>query len=224
MPFEEVQQWVKKRVDKKPVQDPPSSPAYKAEPPVYTVEPPAYMAGPPAFMARRRTAELFTPEGRRNFVMKHLRLDPMTTATYEQAIQDGTHMVGMQGYGDLCETPQSMLDFWVAKERGENPDRVKKVHTFVMVPRGYLIYLEELTKARRRGEIERDVVALQEKAQEKFYRGLMASCDQSIDTRSTDWKRSLLKFKPSEGTGILTSDDCRGVEGNVGFWGFDMYC
>jgi len=98
IPFEEVQQWVKKRVDKKPVQDPPSSPAYKAEPPVYTVE-------PPAFMARRRTAELFTPEGRRNFVMKHLRLDPLTAATYEQAIQDGTHMVGMQGYGDLCETP-----------------------------------------------------------------------------------------------------------------------
>ncbi|KAM5366115.1 hypothetical protein ACJA88_012129 [Fusarium oxysporum] len=106
MPFDEVQQWVKKRVDKK------------------------------------------------------------------AAIQDGTHMVGMQGYGDLCETPQSVLDFWVAKERGENPDRVEKVHTFVMVPRGYLIYLEELTKARRRGEIEREVVALQEKAREKFYPGL----------------------------------------------------
>ncbi|KAJ4061444.1 hypothetical protein NW756_002882 [Fusarium oxysporum] len=164
MPFEEVQQWVKKRVDKKPVQDPPSSPAYKAEPPVYTVEPPAYMAVPPAFMARRRTAELFMPEGRRNFVMKHLRLDPLTAATYEQAIQNGTHMVGMQGYGDLCEKHQSMLDFWVAKER--------ESATFVMVPRGYLIYLEELTKARRRGEIEREIVALQEKAQQKFYPGL----------------------------------------------------
>ncbi|KAJ4055972.1 hypothetical protein NW753_006742 [Fusarium oxysporum] len=154
MPFEEVQQWVKKRVDKKPVQDPPSSPAYKAEPPVYTVEPPAYMAVPPAFMARRRTAELFMPEGRRNFVMKHLRLDPLTAATYEQAIQNGTHMVGMQGYGDLCEKHQSMLDFWVAKERGENPDRVKKV------------------LLSRRGEIEREIVALQEKAQQKFYPGL----------------------------------------------------
>ncbi|KAH7216180.1 hypothetical protein DER44DRAFT_857112 [Fusarium oxysporum] len=165
MPFEEVQQWVKKRVDKKPAQDPPSSPTYKAGPP-------AYMAGPPAFMARRRTAELFTPEGRRSFVMKHLHLDPLTAATYEQAIQEGTHMIGKQGYDDLCETPQSVLDVWAAKERGEDPTRVKKIHTSVTVPRGYLIYLEELTKARRRGEIEREVVALQEKAQQKFYPGL----------------------------------------------------
>ncbi|KAG7406223.1 hypothetical protein Forpe1208_v014229 [Fusarium oxysporum f. sp. rapae] len=172
MTFEEVQQWVKKRIDKKPVPDPPSSPAYKADSPVYTAEPPAYMAGPPAFMACRRTAELFTPEGRRNFVMTHLRLDPLTAATYEQAIHDGTHMIGRQGYGNLCETPQSVLDVWVDKERGENTNRVKTVHTFVMVPRGYLIYLEELTKARRRGEIEREVVVLQEKAQQKFYPGL----------------------------------------------------
>ncbi|KAG5785589.1 hypothetical protein H9Q74_001920 [Fusarium xylarioides] len=41
-----------------------------------------------------------------------------------------------------------------------------------MVPRGYLIYLEELPKARRRGEIEREIVVLQEKAQQKLYQGL----------------------------------------------------
>ncbi|EXM18760.1 hypothetical protein RAB80_015658 [Fusarium oxysporum f. sp. vasinfectum] len=216
MPFEEVQQWVKKRVDKKPVQDPPSSPAYKAEPPVYTVE-------PPAFMARRRTAELFTPEGRRNFVMKHLRLDPLTAATSEQAIQDGTHMVGMQGYGDLCETPESVLDFWVAKERGENPDRVKKMHTFVMVPRGYLIYLEELTKARRRGEIERGVVALQEKAQQKFYPGLNGIMRSEYRYKINRLEKELVKIQAIGGHRYFKSDDCRGVEGNVGFWRFDLY-
>ncbi|KAF4442089.1 hypothetical protein FACUT_2313 [Fusarium acutatum] len=142
MPFKEVQQWVKQRGDKKSTQDPPSSPAYKADPP-------AHMAGPPAFMARRRTATFFAPDGHRNYVIQHLRLDPLTAATYEQAIQDGSHMIGRQSYGELCAMPQYELDYW-----------------------GYLIYLEELTKARRRGEIEREIFVLQEKAQQEFYRGL----------------------------------------------------
>ncbi|KAG5790474.1 hypothetical protein H9Q69_010455 [Fusarium xylarioides] len=169
MPFNQVQQWVKKLSDKKSTQDSPESSANKPEPPVSPAESPA---GPPAFLARRHTAEFFTPEGRKNFVMKHLRLDPLTVATYEQAINDGSHMVGRHGYGEHREIDQYDLDYWVTKERGEDPYRVKKVGNFVMVPDGYLIYLEELSKARRRGEIEREIVVLQEKAQQKFYRGL----------------------------------------------------
>ncbi|KAF4499678.1 hypothetical protein FAGAP_4129 [Fusarium agapanthi] len=172
MPFEELQQWVKKRGEKKSTQDPPSSPADKADPPVHTAEPPAHKAGPPAFMACRRTAEFFSPVGRRNFVMKDLGLDPLTAATYERAINDGSHMVGRKGYGELRGTHPYDLDSWVTKERGENSNRVKMVGTSVMVPHGYLIYLEELSKARRRGEIEQEIVVLQEKAQQKFYRGL----------------------------------------------------
>ncbi|KAF5639056.1 hypothetical protein F25303_7495 [Fusarium sp. NRRL 25303] len=172
MAFEEVQKWMKKRSDKS-TQDRPSSPVYKADPPVYTAEPPAHMEGPPAFMAGRRTATFFTPDSRRNFVVGHLRLDPLTAAMYEQAIHDGSHMVGRQGYDELRETAQHELDCWVAKERGEDPSRVKRDGgILVMVPQGYLTYLEELTKARRRGEIEREIVVLQEKAQQKFYRGL----------------------------------------------------
>ncbi|KAF5575833.1 hypothetical protein FPCIR_12972 [Fusarium pseudocircinatum] len=169
MPLDQVQQWVKKLGDKK---SSPSSPAYEAEPPVYTAEPPAHMAGPPAFMARKHTATFFTPEGRRNYVIEHLRLDPLTAATYEQAINDGSHMVGRHGYGDLRETDQYDLDFWVTKERGKDPYRVKKEGNLVMVPEGYLIYLDEMSKARRRGEIEREIIGLQEKAQQKFYKGL----------------------------------------------------
>ncbi|KAF4944974.1 hypothetical protein FGADI_12318 [Fusarium gaditjirri] len=172
MAFKEIQQWVKKRVDKKPVQDRPFTAPCKDSPPMYTSAPPASMAEPPAFLARRRTAEFFTPEGRKNFVIKHLRLDPQTAATYEQAINDGTHMVGKQGYGPLIKTGTYWLNSWVAKERGENPDHVKTVNNSVMVPQGYLVYLEELSKARRRGEIELEVVVLQEKAQQKFYWGL----------------------------------------------------
>lgn len=41
-----------------------------------------------------------------------------------------------------------------------------------MAPQGYLIYLEELTKAIRCSEIEREIVVLQEKEQQKLYRGL----------------------------------------------------
>ncbi|KAF5545927.1 hypothetical protein FMEXI_5843 [Fusarium mexicanum] len=166
-------------------QDRPSSPAYRAEPPAYTAERPEHMAGPPAFMAYRRTATFFTPNGRRDFVVEHLRLDPLTAAMYEQAIHDGTHMIGRQGYGELCETSQYELDYWVAKERGEDPALVQKVGTSVMVPQNYLIYLEELSKARRRGEIEREIVVLQEKAQHKYYRGLngimRSNCRYAID-------------------------------------------
>ncbi|KAI1033782.1 hypothetical protein LB503_011039 [Fusarium chuoi] len=175
MPFDQVQQWMKKDGDKMSTQDRPSSPAYKADPPVYTTEPPAHMAGPPAFMARRRTATFFTPDGRRNFVVEHLQLDPLTAATYEQAIHDGSHMIGRLGHGELRETRLYELNYWVAKERGEDPSRVKRDGgILVMVPQGYLTYLEELTKARRRGEIEREIVALQEKAQQNFYLGLNA--------------------------------------------------
>ncbi|KAF5603144.1 uncharacterized protein FSUBG_7367 [Fusarium subglutinans] len=166
-------------------QDRPSSPAYRAEPPAYTAERPEHMAGPPAFMARRRAATFFTPNGRRDFVVEHLRLDPLTAAMYEQAIHDGTHMIGRQGYGELCKTRQYDLDYWVAKERGEDPAFVKKVGTSVMVPSGYLTYLEELSKARRRGEIEREIVVLQEKAQHKHYWGLngimRSNCLYAID-------------------------------------------
>ncbi|KAF4415619.1 hypothetical protein FACUT_13254 [Fusarium acutatum] len=42
-PTEEVQQWVKECVDKS-TQDPPSSPAWEADPPVYTAGPPALLA------------------------------------------------------------------------------------------------------------------------------------------------------------------------------------
>ncbi|KAF5717103.1 hypothetical protein FMUND_5921 [Fusarium mundagurra] len=169
MPFDQVQQWVKKLADKKSPQDTPESPAYKPNPPVSHAQSPA---GPPAFLARRRTAEFFTAEGRKSFVMKHLRLDPRTVETYEKAINDGSHMVGRHGYGELREVDQYDLDYWVTKERGKDPYRVKKVGNLVMVPDGYLIYLEELSKARRRGEIEREIVAVQEKAQQKFYPGL----------------------------------------------------
>ncbi|PNP84139.1 hypothetical protein FNYG_02827 [Fusarium nygamai] len=172
MPFDQVQEGVKKLGDKKSTEDLASSPVDQADPPAYVAEAPAHMAGPPAFMARRSTATFFTPDGRRNYVIEHLRLDPLTAATYEQAINDGSHLIGCQGYGELCEASQYELDYWVAKERGEDPYRVKKDGTTVMVPQGYLIYLEELSKARRRGEIEREIVVLQEKAQQKFYRGL----------------------------------------------------
>ncbi|KAF5642425.1 uncharacterized protein FTJAE_3582 [Fusarium tjaetaba] len=172
MPFEQVQQWIKSRGDKKSSQDPPSSPAYEAEPPVHTAEAPAHMDGPPAFMAGRRTATFFTPEGRMNYVIEHLRLDPATAATYEQAINDGSHMVGRHGYGELQEIDQFELDYWVTKERGKDPYRVKKGGNLVMVPEGYLIYLDEMSKARRRGEIEREILMLQEKAQQKFHKGL----------------------------------------------------
>ncbi|KAF4497108.1 hypothetical protein FAGAP_6734 [Fusarium agapanthi] len=43
VPFEEVQQSVKKRVHKS-TQEPPSSPAYEADPPVCTAGPPAFLA------------------------------------------------------------------------------------------------------------------------------------------------------------------------------------
>lgn len=41
-----------------------------------------------------------------------------------------------------------------------------------MVSQVHLIYLGELTGARRCSEIEREIVVLQEKAQQKFYQGL----------------------------------------------------
>jgi hypothetical protein len=166
MPFDQIQQWAKKHTNKKlSEEDLQSSPAYEAEPP-------AHVAEPPAFMARRITATFFTPEGRRNYVIEHLRLDPLTAATYEQAINDGSHMVGRNGYGELREVDQYELDYWMTKERGKNLYRFKKGVNLVMVPEGYLTYLDEMSKARRRGEIEREIVVLQEKAQQKFYPGL----------------------------------------------------
>ncbi|KAG9494942.1 hypothetical protein J7337_013171 [Fusarium musae] len=165
MPFDQIQQWAKKRTDKKSSEDLQSSPTYEAEPP-------ATMEGPPAFMARRSTATFFTPEGRRNYVIEHLRLDPATAATYEQAINDGSHMVGRNGYGELREVDQYELDYWMTKERGKNLYRFKKGVNLVKVPEGFLIYLDEMSKARRRGEIEKEIVVLQEKAQRKYYPGL----------------------------------------------------
>ncbi|KAF5607480.1 hypothetical protein FPANT_896 [Fusarium pseudoanthophilum] len=172
MPFEPVKQWAKKLGDKKSSQDPPSSPAYEAEPPAHKAEAPAHMDGPPAFMAGRRTATFFTPEGRRNYVIEHLRLDPATAAAYEQAIDDGSHMVGRIGYGKLQEIDHYELDYWMTKERGKSLYRFEKGENLVMVPEGYIIYLDEMSKARRRGEIEREILMLQEKAQQRFHRGL----------------------------------------------------
>jgi hypothetical protein len=130
MPFMKIQ-WVKKRVAKKPVTQPS---------PPYMIEPPASMTGLPAFMANRRLAQLFTPEGRTSFVTNHLRLDPQTAAIYEQAMRDGTHMIGMRGYGVLWKERKGAVDYFVAIERGGNRYLtwftwfIEKDDTLIMVP------------------------------------------------------------------------------------------
>ncbi|KAF5601820.1 uncharacterized protein FSUBG_7992 [Fusarium subglutinans] len=57
--------------------------------------------------------------------MEHLRLDPLTASMYEQAIYDGSYIIGRLGYGELRETSQYELDYWVAKGRVQDSGHVK---------------------------------------------------------------------------------------------------
>ncbi|KAF5635865.1 hypothetical protein F52700_5177 [Fusarium sp. NRRL 52700] len=205
MPSDGVQQRAKERGKDESTQDRSSPPAYRADPPADTVKPPAQMDGPPAFMARRRVATFFTPDGRKNFVIEHLNLDPLTAAEYEQAIENATHMIRKHGHGELYPTSQYMLDYWVAKERGGNPGRVKPVNISVMVPQNYLIYLEELSKARRRGEIEGEIVALQEKSQQKFVRGLNGIMRSGYMYKIIDLEKELVELQAIGGRKGLNS-------------------
>ncbi|KAF9777211.1 hypothetical protein IL306_004516 [Fusarium sp. DS 682] len=94
-------------------------------------------------------------------------ISPETVAVYEAAIRNNTHMIGVEGHGEMVEGPKSCLDWFAAEVRGENPHRLKTDRTLVNVPGGYVKYLLAKAKERKREKLEREIAVLREKETKK---------------------------------------------------------
>ncbi|KAF4345154.1 hypothetical protein FBEOM_860 [Fusarium beomiforme] len=109
-----------------------------------------------------------SPEFQSDFIA-HLRdLYPETIALFDAAIEENTHMIGVQGFGEMVQGPKSCLDWFAGEVRGENPFRIKEDRTLVEVPGEHVQYLVRKAKGRKREKLEKEIADLQKTADKKY--------------------------------------------------------